>query len=170
MKNPFARKPSSAQSRANQPSGNQSFSGQSSSGVMARMPASGPMTNTRLEGLIHEASKEVKGQLGYWQFNINGRDMLVITDETHNRMRIISPVAAQEGVSEGELTRLLEANFGSALDAKYALGDGTLWSVFTHPLAELTDMQFLDCLAQVANLADNFGGSYASSNLMFGGG
>lgn len=131
---------------------------------------SSPMTNARLEGLITQISQSVKGELGYWQFDIGGRDMLVITDAGHNRMRIMSPVAAQEGLDAAELAKLLEANFASALDAKYALRDGTLWSVFTHPLAELTDEQFLDCAAQVANLAGNFGGSYASSNLIFGGG
>lgn len=129
-----------------------------------------PMTNARLEALIREASKTVEGQLGYWHFKIEGRDLLVITDEAHNRMRIMSPVASQDGLTIEEMTRLLEANFASALDAKYALRDGTLWSVFTHPLAELSDMQFLDCLAQVSNLARNYGSSYASSNLTFGGG
>ena len=112
----------------------------------------------------------MKGEAGYWQIKIGGRDVLVITDARHNRMRIMSPVAAQDQLDKDELIRLLEANFGSALDSKYALRDQTLWSVFTHPLAELSDEQFLDCMAQVANLADNFGRSYASSNLIFGGG
>ena len=129
-----------------------------------------PMTNDRLDGLIRQTSKTVKGEAGYWQIKIGGRDVLVITDARHNRMRIMSPVAAQDQLDKAELIRLLEANFGSALDSKYALRDQTLWSVFTHPLAELTDEQFLDCMAQVANLADNFGRSYASSNLTFGGG
>ena len=128
-----------------------------------------PMTNDRLDGLIRQTSKTVKGEAGYWQIKIGGRDVLVITDARHNRMRIMSPVAAQDQLDKDELIRLLEANFGSALDSKYALRDQTLWSVFTHPLAELTDEQFLDCMAQVANLADNFGRSYASSNLIFGG-
>ena len=129
-----------------------------------------PMTNDRLDGLIRQTSKTVKGEAGYWQIKIGGRDVLVITDARHNRMRIMSPVAAQDQLDKDELIRLLEANFGSALDSKYALRDQTLWSVFTHPLAELSDEQFLDCMAQVANLADNFGRSYASSNLTFGGG
>ena len=129
-----------------------------------------PMTNARLDGLIRQTSKTVKGEAGYWQIKIGGRDVLVITDARHNRMRIMSPVAAQDQLDKDELIRLLEANFGSALDSKYALRDQTLWSVFTHPLAELSDEQFLDCMAQVANLADNFGRSYASSNLIFGGG
>ena len=129
-----------------------------------------PMTNDRLDGLIRQTSKTVKGEAGYWQIKIGGRDVLVITDARHNRMRIMSPVAAQDQLDKAELIRLLEANFASALDSKYALRDQTLWSVFTHPLAELTDEQFLDCMAQVSNLADNFGRSYASSNLIFGGG
>ena len=129
-----------------------------------------PMTNERLGELIQQTSKNVKGQLGYWQLNIAGRDIVVITDASNNRMRIITPIAAQDQLDKDELTRLLGANFSSALDAKYALHDGALWSVFTHPLGELTDEQFLDCLAQVTNLANNFGSSYASSNLTFGGG
>ena len=129
-----------------------------------------PMTNKKLDDLIRQITSDVVGQVGNWQFLINKRDILVITDECHNRMRIMSPVTTQDRLNEAELTRLLEANFSSALDAKYALRDQTLWSVFTHPLGELSDEQFLDCVAQVANLANNFGDSYASSNLFFGGG
>jgi len=128
------------------------------------------MNNKRLDDLIRQITSDVVGQVGNWQFLINKRDILVITDECHNRMRIMSPVTTQDRLNEAELTRLLEANFSSALDAKYALRDQTLWSVFTHPLGELCDEQFLDCVAQVANLANNFGHSYASSNLFFGGG
>ena len=129
-----------------------------------------PMNNNRLDELIRQITPDVVGQLGNWQFLINKRDILVITDESHNRMRIMTPVATQDQLNEADLTRLLEANFSSALDAKYALRDQTLWSVFTHPLGELSEEQFLDCAAQVANLANNFGVSYASSNLFFGAG
>jgi len=128
------------------------------------------MTNQRLDDLIRQSGQSVMGELGYWQFKISRRNILVITDTNHNRMRIMSPVALQTNLDPPMMTRLLEANFASALDAKYALRDGTLWSVFTHPLAELSEMQFMDCLAQVSNLASNFGGSFASSNLTFGGG
>jgi len=157
MKNLFSKKSSTASKKVKTPD-------------LTSGPSLEPMTNQRLDELIKDNAQNVQGQLGYWQLNISGRDLLVITDTTHNRMRIMSPVAAQEKLDKDELARLLEANFGSALDAKYALRDGTLWSVFTHPLGELTDEQFLDCLAQVFNLANNFGTSYASSNLIFGGG
>jgi len=128
------------------------------------------MTNARLGTLIKELSHQVEGQSGYWQFTIQGRDILVITDERHNRMRIMTPIASQDQLDKDELVRLLSANYDRALDAKYALSQETLWSVFTHPLAELTDEQFIGCVGQVATLADNFGSSYASSALFFGGG
>jgi hypothetical protein len=126
------------------------------------------MTNKCLNDLIHQITPDVGGQIGNWQFLIDGRDILVITHERYNRMRIISPITSTDRLNAEALARLLEANFSSALDAKYAIRDETLWSVFTHPLAELTEEQFLDCVAQVANLANNFGGTYASSNLSFG--
>lgn len=138
-------------------------------------PKAGPeprrlMNNVRLDTLIRELSGEVEGQMGYWKFVVGKRDLLVLTDESHNRMRIMTPIIAQEQLDKDELTRLLEANYDRALDAKYALSDGALWSVFTHPLKELTDEQFIGCVGQVATLADNFGSSYASGNLFFGGG
>ena len=127
------------------------------------------MTNARLDELVRELSGEVQGQLGFWQMKVAGRDVLVVTDETHNRMRIMTPVAADGGLESEELHRLLSANFDRALDAKYAISNGTLWSAFTHPLAELTDEQFIGCVGQVVTLADNFGKSYSSSGLFFGG-
>ena len=160
MKKLFSKKPAVSSKRAKRPDTALELTSESSLEAM---------TNQRLDALIRNNAQNVEGQLGYWQLNISGRDLLVITDASHNRMRIMSPVAAQERMDEAELIRLLEANFSSALDAKYALRDGTLWSVFTHPMGELTDEQFLDCLAQVFNLANNFGSSYASSNLTFGG-
>lgn len=159
MRNPFSkpRKNQTGQSSDSQPITPPDFAIQ-------------PMTNQRLDGLIRQISPKVSGELGYWKVTVDGRDILIITDAAHNRMRIMSPVAMRDKLDAGELARLLEANFGSALDAKYALREDTLWSVFTHPLAELSEEQFLDCAAQVANLANNFGSSYASSNLIFGGG
>ena len=41
-------------------------------------------------------------------------------------------------------------------------------SVYTHPLKELTPEQLKDALAQVIILANNFGGTYSSTDLLFG--
>ena len=96
--------------------------------------------------------------------------MIVITDETHNRMRVMTAVIDESDLTHEDRRVVLAANFDRALDAKYAVSKGHLWSVFMHPLVELSDEQFLDAVNQVKTLADNYGTTYSSSDLVFGGG
>ena len=56
-----------------------------------------------------------------WSFEYGGRDFYVMTDENHNRMRAMMPVAQADSLSPDDLRTLLEANFDRALDARYAL-------------------------------------------------
>lgn len=132
-------------------------------------PISGRMTNARLDALIRIVGVEVEGQRGAWQFQYDGRQMVVFTDESHNRMRIMTPVVEDQKIKKGEFRTLLAANFDRALDARYAIGRGYLWSAFIHPLAELTDEQVLDAVKQVHTLAETYGGAHASSDMKFGG-
>lgn len=128
------------------------------------------MNNQRLDNLIKQQAEVLKSQLGYWELKFENRNIIIVTDEAHNRMRIISGIIEEKKIKKSELSVLLSANFDKALDAKYAIYNGYLWSVFTHPLGELEDEQFIDALKQVKTLADNYGGSYTSSDLIFGGG
>jgi hypothetical protein len=64
----------------------------------------------------------------------------------------------------------MQANFDTALDARYAIAQEMLWSTFIHPLSSLDARQFLAGLGQTINLARNYGSSYASGLLSFGGG
>lgn len=127
------------------------------------------MNNARLESLIRERCEIEEGQPGYWKFEYQGRIVLVITDESHDRMRIITPVAEVTELSEEIWLLALTANFDRALDARYAVNGEYLWSAFIHPLSPLTDHQFTDGLQQVTTLADNFGTTFSSSSLAFGG-
>ena len=120
--------------------------------------------------LLEQESQATEGVPGNWQVLYKGRLLLVITDEPNNRMRIFSPVIAEDEMKMGEMKKMLEANFHSALDAKYSLYEGYAISVFTHPLKELTADQFVDALRQVYNLAENYGTTYSSTMLIFGGG
>lgn len=128
------------------------------------------MNNLHLDELISNHTTITNGKLGYWEVKYDGRQLLIITDEHHNRLRIITPIIEVNKLKKGDYLKLLSANFDKALDAKYALYNEILWSVFTHPLGELTDDQFLDALKQVKTLADNYGSTYTSSDLTFGGG
>ena len=127
------------------------------------------MNNEDLEKIFYVVSDSLQGSAGNWQMVIEGTLLMCITDENHNRMRIISPIIEEDRLSNEEKQKLLEANFHSALDARYAISDGYLWSAFIHPLRELTKDQVMDALSQVYTAALTFGTTYNSSGLTFPG-
>ncbi|MEM9326440.1 MAG: hypothetical protein AAGA85_12315 [Bacteroidota bacterium] len=128
------------------------------------------MTNEKMQKILYREASDVQGELGNWQFQIRERPMMILTDVNANRMRIMTPIIEEGELKKDQYKIMLEANFDRALDAKYAIYSEVVWSVFTHPLAELTVEQFKSAMGQVATLADNFGGSYNSTDLLFGGG
>ncbi len=130
---------------------------------------SSAMNNVRLESLIRDCAEVREGRPGFWNVDYRDRLVMVVTDESHNRMRIITPVVEIAEVSEEVWMLALRANFDRALDARYAVNGEYLWSAFIHPLSQLTDSQFQEALDQVVTLADNFGTSFSSSDLVFGG-
>ena len=132
--------------------------------------AEGKMDNQRMETIIHGLADKPEGRAGYWQFSMDNFQVTVITDEDADRMRIIVPVAKMANIDHGTLRRLMQANFDSALDARYSVARGVLWSAYIHPLSVLSDHQFIDGLAQTVNLAATYGSSYSSGALIFGGG
>ena len=128
------------------------------------------MDNVKIGEIISNISEKVEGTAGSWNFVYGEQILFVITDEAHNRMRIFTPIAEQKEIGTEELEKMLEANFHAALDAKYALYSGFVVSIFTHPLGELTPEQFKDAVKQVAIAGQNFGTTYSSTDLIFGGG
>ena len=134
------------------------------------MIAPAGMDNHQLGILIHEvATTMIEDHLGFWKFEVDETLLFVMTDESHNRMRIMTPVVELDSISSEIIQVVLAANFDRALDARYCSKDGVLWSAFLHPLAELKSHQFLDALSQVVTLSKNFGGSYTSSDIVCGG-
>ncbi|MEM6684959.1 MAG: hypothetical protein AAF617_04105 [Bacteroidota bacterium] len=127
------------------------------------------MNNEKLETLLTAHSDSIQGQTGNWRFAINDTFFICVTDATNNRMRIISPITEVSNVDEQVLKNCLTANFHTALDVKYAISDAILWSVFIHPLKELSDAQVIDAIAQVYNANYTFGTIYSSTNLSFPG-
>ncbi len=127
------------------------------------------MDNEKLNEIYTSVSDSIQGQLGVWQFHVKEVTLVSITDINHNRMRIISPIAEVVSLEDDLLKAALVANFHTALDVKYAITDGILWSVFIHPLKELTEDQVRDALSQVYYANVNFGTSYASTSLIFPG-
>ena len=128
------------------------------------------MSNERLKVLIEKTASEIlENQLGFWKFKIGEALVFVITDESHNRMRIMSPNVDIASISQDEWLVLMSANFDRALDARFCVNDNVLWSAFIHPLQELEPQQFLNALDQVITLAGNYGTTYSSTDIVFGG-
>ena len=127
------------------------------------------MTNERLDQILRSNAAEISGVLGRWEAYVANRSVFVITDTNFNRMRIISPITESKDLGAEQMRILLEANFDKALDSKYSIFNGVIWSTFTHPLRELTDAQFVDALQQVVNLANNYGTTFMSTDHLFGG-
>ncbi len=135
----------------------------------AGAPAS-PMNNECLGALINRLDPDADGQPGLWRLTVREREVLVITDERADRMRIISGVAKADALEPALLFRLMQANFDTALDARYAIAKDVLWAAYIHPLGALGDRQFVSGLAQVVNLVLTFGSTFSSGSLTFGGG
>ena len=132
--------------------------------------AQSEMNNLKMGEILEQIGDKVEGVSGNWQVTYGEQILFILTDETNNRMRIFTPIADQKDIGAEELATMLEANFHAALDAKYALYGGFVVSLFTHPLQELTDYQFKDAVKQVAVAGQNFGTTYSSTDLIFGGG
>ena len=129
-----------------------------------------PMTAVRLGELILAVDEEAVLEEPAWIFTLEGLEVIVVYDIDADRMRIIIPIGPANDVPKDELVRLMQANFDSALDARYAIAQDTLWGVFIHPLSELSDDEFLTALGQTANIVLTYGTSYSSGLMIFGGG
>lgn len=98
------------------------------------------------------------------------RGVTVIADGANDRMRILVPVTREEAIGPDILYRMMQANFDSALDARYAIAKGIVWSAYVHPLGTLGEAQFAAAVSQTVTLALTAGTTYTSGALSFGGG
>jgi len=126
------------------------------------------MNNKKIAKALSKVTHEVEGESGNWQVLYNDFPLFILTDESSNRMRIFTPIIEELELKVGQMKKMLEANFHSALDAKYSLYEGFVIGIYTHPLQELDEIQMVDAMKQVVNLSKNFGTSYTSTDMMFG--
>jgi len=132
--------------------------------------ASAQMNNQKLESLLTQQVDSIIGTPGRWQVNFQSLPMMVVTDETNDRMRIIAPIVGVDELDKEVLLDCLAANFHSALDVKYAVSNDVLWCVFIHPLSPLTETELKSAIEQVYYGTATFGTTYSSTPLLFGGG
>ena len=128
------------------------------------------MTLPRMAEIVLALDPEAEATGGGFLLTIDDVPVLIITDTAANRMRAMVPIRAAEGMTANEIQRVMQANFDSALDARYAIAQGRLWGVFLHPFMELEREQLISGLAQTVNVAKTYGTLYTSGAGQFGGG
>lgn len=133
-------------------------------------PACTSMTDERLDAFLRRLDPEVLVRGRMRQLTLEDTVLLVVSDASAGRMRIMTPVAAAGALSKSQLERVLQANFDAVLDARYAVAQGKLWSVFIHPLGDLSPEELVSGLAQVVVAAKTYGSAYTSGALVFSGG
>ena len=129
-----------------------------------------PMTIDRLSEIVTALDPDVIMRGPAMEFTLEDIPIVVIADPGADRMRAMVPIASAEGLAADDLMRMMQANFDSALDARYAVAHGRLWGVFIHPLAPLEKDQFLSGLVQTITVARTYGNAYTGGAAIFGGG
>lgn len=103
-------------------------------------------------------------------FTIEDVEVTLVFDINAERMRLVTPIGPSAALGSDDLKRMMQANFDSALDARYAIANDTLWSTFIHPLTSLTQEDFISGIAQTITLVKTYGTTYSSGAMVFGGG
>jgi hypothetical protein len=126
------------------------------------------MTQEELSALVRLVDPAATGSASTLNFTYEGVQMGCISDMTHGRMRIVAPIVPVSALTAIHVASILEANYHSALDARYATSNGVLYAAFIHPLPPLTAPQLASAIRQVASLVQTFGSTYSSGELVFG--
>lgn len=125
------------------------------------------MTQERIEKFVTQNTQVIEDKKGYILFRYQAVKMALLSDEEHNRMRIIAPITKYSELAPKIKDSLMHSNFHLALDARYAVSEDTLYSCFIHPLSTLTQEDLESALKQVSNLTLSFGKTYSSGQLDF---
>ncbi len=129
-----------------------------------------PMSIERMAEILTALDPELLRNGPSFQLTLADIPVLVISDPQADRMRAMVPIRSADGLEPDELMRLMQANFDTALDARYAVAQGRLWGVFIHPLSPLKREQLISGLVQTINVARTYGQSYSGGAQVFGGG
>lgn len=129
-----------------------------------------PMTPDRLIEIVQDIDLDASLTPNGIELSIEDIPVLVVFAPAADRMRAMVPIASIEDVTPEEMNRMMQANFDTALDARYAVAQGRVWGVFIHPLGALEREEFLSGLAQTVNLARTYGTLYSGGTQVFGGG
>ena len=133
-----------------------------------RAQAPEAMTLDRMETVLGRLDPAMERAGPAFRLTIEDVPVLVVTDPRADRMRAMVPIRSAEGLTEADLRRMMQANFDSALDARYAVAEGRVWAAFIHPLSPLRDDQLISGIGQTVNAALTYGTLFSSGAGQFG--
>ncbi len=136
----------------------------------AQPQAEPPMTMERMAQIVLAIDPDARASPTMLQLTIADVPVLIVADPIADRMRAMVPIRSADGIEPEEMMRLMQANFDTALDARYAVARGRLWGVYIHPLSPLGKDQLLSGLAQTVAVAQTYGTLYSGGAAVFGGG
>jgi hypothetical protein len=88
---------------------------------------------------------------GSWQVNTSDYRLLVLLSDDQSWLRMLVPIAPAQD-ADPFLEQLLEANFDTTQQVRYALQQGILWAVFQHSCEGLSDTDFVAATQQLLHL------------------
>lgn len=135
--------------------------------IFGRRPAVTPpepekMSEEHLVQILRQEGEDVTHKEGVIELTYRGVRMVCVVSERFDRIRLYAPIVEVEKLTDEQRDRLLDANFRSLLDVRYATHSGMLYAVYLDSLSGLTSIGVRSALYQVANAASTFGSSYSS--------
>jgi len=88
-----------------------------------------------------------------WQVKNSQIHLLVIISEDHSWLRLLAPIASAKE-TQSLLPQLLEDNFDTTQEVRYALNQDVLWGVFHHSLVSLTEADLKSAIASLLALVE----------------
>ncbi len=129
-----------------------------------------PMTMERMAQIILALDPDARSNQNQLLLTVEDIPLVLIADVASDRMRVMAPIRSADGVTEEDMLRMMQANFDTALDARYAIAQGRLWAVFIHPFRALEKDELISGIGQTVNLALTYGNLYTGGAMSFRGG
>ena len=121
-----------------------------------------------LEEILQDIAQDVQVNQNQILFKFEDQSVLLLTDSESDRMRLLIPIAKVEDLTSENMAKMMIANFHTALDGRYAIGNGVVYATFLHPLSSLKARDFRSAVLQVTRLAQTYGETYSSGSSLFG--
>mmetsp|Transcript_16633 Transcript_16633/g.24198 ORF Transcript_16633/g.24198 Transcript_16633/m.24198 type:complete len:206 (+) Transcript_16633:80-697(+) len=116
----------------------------------------------------HGSEVTVKNNLV--NFKYDGVSMGLKYHTRTDRVQMVTQVAARvSDLEDGQLVRMLEANYHTMNDVRYAVDEGKVYAAFLYPLSDLDVEYFHDVLKQVVSAKKTFGTKYSAGSWVFSG-